>query len=157
MIQAGVLNVREEEATLDKVFTTADSIAQSEKDGVRVDLTSGYFGLYNKYKQALLESSAPCHVVAASPQANGFYKSAGVSKLIPDGYTLLEARFHRDLVRHGRDWDEEKKTGVELAEWMKDGWTYHAKGGGGILNRDAVASSLASNLQVYGCRLPRTR
>lgn len=127
MIQGGVLNMREEEASLDKVFKMADEMARSD-DGVRVDLTSGYFGLYKKYKRALLESSAPYHVVAASPQANGFYKSPGISKLIPDAYTLLETRFHRDLVRSGREWDEGKAGGVELAEWMKEGWTYHAKG-----------------------------
>ncbi len=125
--------MREEEASLDKVFKMADEMARSD-DGVRVDLTSGYFGLYKKYKRALLESSAPYHVVAASPQANGFYKSPGISKLIPDAYTLLETRFHRDLVRSGREWDEGKAGGVELAEWMKEGWTYHAKGG---LARDA--------------------
>lgn len=61
-------------------------------------------------------------------KANGFYKSKGVSHLIPEGYTLLESRFHRDLVRKGRDWDDATQTGIELTEWNRPGWTYHAKG-----------------------------
>lgn len=153
MIQGGVLGIHEEEQGLDKVLKAARDmeIAKAEgwaQNGVMVDLTSGYFGLYRKYKDAILESQAPYKVIAASPEvsvlkhdlpqriltpvvqpkANGFYKSKGVSHLIPEGYTLLESRFHRDLMRKGRDWNEETQTGIELTEWNRSGWTYHAKG-----------------------------
>ncbi|GHJ87207.1 hypothetical protein NliqN6_3609 [Naganishia liquefaciens] len=133
MIQGGVLSIQEEEKGLDKVLRAARDMATSKAEGhaphgVMVDLTSGYFGLYRKYKESLLQSQAPYRVVAASPEANGFYRSKGVSHLIPEGYTLLESRFHKDLVRQGRDWNDQSQTGIELTEWSRPGWTYHAKG-----------------------------
>lgn len=123
---------------------------EGEQDGsrkVEVDLTSGYFGLYKKYKQLVVESPAAVRIIAASSKvkqscdhpryvkyaddiykANGFYGSKGFSRLIPEGYTLLESRFHQDTVRAGRAWDMEKGTGVRLKEWERKGWTYHSKG-----------------------------
>jgi CDP-diacylglycerol--glycerol-3-phosphate 3-phosphatidyltransferase len=38
--------------------------------GVQVDLTSGYFGLYDKYKRMVIESPAPVRVIAASPKVS---------------------------------------------------------------------------------------
>jgi CDP-diacylglycerol--glycerol-3-phosphate 3-phosphatidyltransferase len=49
-----------------------------------------------------------------------------MSRLIPEGYTLLERRFHASVVKAGREWDGHR--GVRLQEWERDGWTYHAKG-----------------------------
>ena len=85
---------------------------------VEVDITSGYFGLYKKYKQWILDSPALTRVIAASPevsnpgqvrqgisswiQANGFFGSKGFSRLIPEGYTLLLSRFDRALRSRGR-------------------------------------------------------
>lgn len=59
-------------------------------------------------------------------QANGFYGSRGISGLIPEGYTLLEQRFWRGVKRSRREWKDGH--GVQLHEWARDGWTYHAKG-----------------------------
>jgi CDP-diacylglycerol---glycerol-3-phosphate 3-phosphatidyltransferase len=65
-------------------------------------------------------------------QANGFYGSKGISGLIPEGYTLLEKRFWRKVLRANRawsaDWPAGPGPGIELNEWEKNGWTYHAKG-----------------------------
>lgn len=75
MIQGGVLGIQEEEQGLDKVLRAAGDMATSKAEGntphgVMVDLTSGYFGLYKKYKEALLQSQAPYRVVAASPEVS---------------------------------------------------------------------------------------
>lgn len=126
MIQSGVLGMREEELGLDRVFAAAER-SQGAGDSSSsalptIDLTSGYFGLYAAYKSAILRGRAPCRIIAASPEANGFFGSAGVSRLIPEGYTLLEQRFERDVIAMGRRED------VSLAEWKRPGWTYHAKG-----------------------------
>ena len=59
-------------------------------------------------------------------QANGFYRSKGVSGRIPEGYTLLEQRFWRGIIRSNRVWSGQHC--VQLHEWVRDGWTYHAKG-----------------------------
>nr|XP_018267092.1 CDP-diacylglycerol-glycerol-3-phosphate 3-phosphatidyltransferase [Kwoniella dejecticola CBS 10117]OBR89250.1 CDP-diacylglycerol-glycerol-3-phosphate 3-phosphatidyltransferase [Kwoniella dejecticola CBS 10117] len=145
VIQSGVLGIKEEEKTLVKVWNAVrrsfeheqsenskDRSQVSEKkqiqNGVKVDLTSGYFGLYKEYKKQVLDSPANVDVIAASPKANGFYGSKGFSRLIPEGYTLLESRFYRDAVRRGREWTEEKAAGIRLKEWEKSGWTYHSKG-----------------------------
>jgi CDP-diacylglycerol--glycerol-3-phosphate 3-phosphatidyltransferase len=61
-------------------------------------------------------------------QSNGFYGSAGLSRLIPEGYTLLERRFWKDAADRGRLWQAVSGMGVRLREWEREGWTYHAKG-----------------------------
>lgn len=72
-------------------------------------------------------------------QANGFYGSKGISGLIPEGYTLLESQFERQVRAMGRDWQEEEGGtageghGVEISEWEREGWTYHAKGTSSLL------------------------
>lgn len=55
----------------------ADEKPPSEKEkenkvvkGVQVDLTSGYFGLYDAYKRMVIESPAPVRVIAASPKVS---------------------------------------------------------------------------------------
>ncbi|WVQ71253.1 hypothetical protein IAR50_000778 [Cryptococcus sp. DSM 104548] len=140
VLQAGVLGIKEEEQAMGKVWNAVkesylpggEKVEGQEKEGdgqrVQVDLTSGYFGLYKNYKKAVIESPAPVKIIAASPKANGFYGSEGFSRLIPEGYTLLESRFHRDTVKAGRVWDEEAQEGVRLKEWEREGWTYHSKG-----------------------------
>lgn len=60
-------------------------------------------------------------------KANGFYGSRGVSGRIPEGYTLLEQRFRRKVRDAGRSWQGDQG-GVQLQEWDREGWTYHAKG-----------------------------
>lgn len=129
VIQAGVLGLKEEEAAMDLVWRAVNEISASPEGlDVEVDLTSGYFGLYKAYKRAIIQSPAPVRVIAASPEANGFFGSKGLSRLIPEGYTLLESRFHRETVSRGRGWDPASGTGVRLKEWNRPGWTYHSKG-----------------------------
>lgn len=108
--------------------SAAEKEGKTTAKGVQVDLTSGYFGLYDAYKRMVINSPAPVRVIAASPKSNGFYGSKGLSRLIPEGYTYLESRFYRDAAAAGRSWDEATATGVRLREWERDGWTYHSKG-----------------------------
>ncbi|KAF9246245.1 hypothetical protein BU15DRAFT_40407 [Melanogaster broomeanus] len=129
VIQGGQFNVREEERTLSMLFDhLAAQECRNESTPV-MNLTSGYFGLYKPYQDLILRSSVRCDIIAASPKANGFYGSRGLSGLIPEGYTLLEQRFMRAVQAAGRltgmgDGDN----AVRLSEWERPGWTYHAKG-----------------------------
>jgi CDP-diacylglycerol--glycerol-3-phosphate 3-phosphatidyltransferase len=55
--------------------TTANEVKVPEKErpvarGVQVDLTSGYFGLYDAYKRMVIDSPAPVRVIAASPKVS---------------------------------------------------------------------------------------
>ncbi|KAK7031167.1 CDP-diacylglycerol--glycerol-3-phosphate 3-phosphatidyltransferase [Paramarasmius palmivorus] len=126
VIQAGQFNVREEEHAMDILFKHAN---EQKENGQRplIDFTSGYFGLYERYQDLVLRCrNVDVRIVAASPKANGFYGSKGVSGRIPEGYTLFEQRFMKAVARAGRLWKE--GSGVQLREWFKEGWTYHAKG-----------------------------
>ena len=68
--------------------------------------------------------SAPGTILTASPWANGFFGSNGISGMLPAAYSHLSLRFLK--AARGRK--------IQLREWQrgvvgqKDGWTYHAKG-----------------------------
>ena len=75
----------------------------------------------------------PISISLTYGQANGFYGSKGVSGRLPEGYTLLEQRFMRQVRQAGLEWlhdDDTRLEGpaVQLNEWEREGWTYHAKG-----------------------------
>lgn len=69
-----------------------------------------------------------CTVITASPWANGFYGSKGVSGMLPAAYTLLSRRFLKSVAKEG------KESSIQLKEWRRgtvgepEGMTYHAKG-----------------------------
>lgn len=91
--------------------------------------TAGYFNPAPSLTKLLLNTASSSNtVITASPEANGFYKSKGVSGLLPDAYTLLARRFVHRVHHQGRDTD------ITLKEWrygmvgQPGGWTYHAKG-----------------------------
>jgi len=99
--------------------------------GSRWTFTAGYFNTTPEIRRLLLRSALNCNtgtIITASPWANGFYKSAGVSGMLPDGYTYLSKRFLQAVSRRGlNDY-------ITLKEWRHGtvnepgGWTYHAKG-----------------------------
>ncbi|KAI4527319.1 hypothetical protein K525DRAFT_187069 [Schizophyllum commune Loenen D] len=123
VIQAGQFGVREEENALALLFKHLQIYGGESGQRPLVDLTSGYFGLYRPYQELILASkNVDTSIIAASPKANGFYGSSGISGRIPEGYTLLEQRFMRAVRQAGRQAD------VRLHEWHREGWTYHAKG-----------------------------
>lgn len=91
--------------------------------------TAGYFNPDPSLTRLLINTkSSNGTVVTASPWANGFYGSRGVSGLLPPAYTLLSRRFLESVQRSGRS------SAITLKEWRKGtvgepgGWTYHAKG-----------------------------
>ncbi|KAL0574148.1 CDP-diacylglycerol--glycerol-3-phosphate 3-phosphatidyltransferase [Marasmius crinis-equi] len=133
IIQAGQFGIKEEEEAFELLFRHANGQTTPNEKGSAerplVDLTSGYFGLYKPYQKLILGSpNVDVRVIAASPKANGFYGSKGISGRIPDGYTLFEQRFMGAVKRAQRLWSPDTRTGVQLQEWQKEGWTYHAKG-----------------------------
>jgi len=95
----------------------------------RITFTAGYFNPPPNLV-ALLLSSRFSHldVIGASPEANGFYGSKGVSGMLPAAYTLLAKRFLQSVEAKGLG------TRTRILEWKRGvvdepgGWTYHAKG-----------------------------
>ncbi|KAI2629246.1 hypothetical protein GGS26DRAFT_582765 [Hypomontagnella submonticulosa] len=105
------------------------TLASPAYTGSSWTFTAGYFNPAPSLTNLLLSTASRNNVViTASPYANGFYKSKGVSGLLPDAYTLLARRFLRAIKERKQD------SAVVLKEWRKGtvnepgGWTYHAKG-----------------------------
>ncbi|KIY51771.1 hypothetical protein FISHEDRAFT_18639, partial [Fistulina hepatica ATCC 64428] len=128
MIQSGPLGFQEEKDFFRILYTSLksslpDTFPPNDAPLI-LDLTSGYFALPDDHQIMLLDISRAltCRIVVASPQANGFFDSAGLSRLIPEAYTHLEKQFSSAITRFGRD------LRVRLVEWAKGTWTYHAKG-----------------------------
>ncbi|OJJ41402.1 hypothetical protein ASPWEDRAFT_34956 [Aspergillus wentii DTO 134E9] len=104
--------------------------------GARWLFTAGYFNMHPVLSSLLIESTSASHtssttrgtVLTASPWANGFFGSAGISGMLPAAYTHLSARF-LDRVAQAQRTDS-----IQLKEWRRgtvgepEGWTYHAKG-----------------------------
>ena len=128
-----------EKPALTKLLT---ALAEDERlRNARWTFTAGYFNIDPEISEKLLEATPrstqlvaqdhkekPCTVITASPWANGFYGSPGVSGMLPAAYTLLSRRFLKQVAKAGKD------DMVQLKEWRKgtvgepDGFTYHAKG-----------------------------
>ncbi|OQE39891.1 hypothetical protein PENCOP_c006G04674 [Penicillium coprophilum] len=105
--------------------------------GARWLFTAGYFNMHPVLSSLLISSTTTASrtptttkgtVLTASPWANGFFGSSGVSGMLPAAYTHLAARFlDRVADAHATD-------SIQLKEWRKGtvgtpgGWTYHAKG-----------------------------
>lgn len=90
--------------------------------------TAGYFNMLPEIKERLINGKAYGKVITASPQANSFYKSSGVSYYLPEAYLLFAKRFLEEVQERG------KSSLIDLYEWLngivntKGGWSYHAKG-----------------------------
>ncbi|ORY72076.1 uncharacterized protein BCR38DRAFT_405084 [Pseudomassariella vexata] len=106
-----------------------ETLAAPQYAGSSWTFTAGYFNPAPSLTQHLISTaSSNCTVITASPYANGFYGSKGVSGLLPGAYTLLARRFLDALHKQKRD------SAIALKEWRKgtvgdpEAWTYHAKG-----------------------------
>lgn len=104
-------------------------LSTTELAGSRWTFTAGYFNMTPEVRRLLLQSQpSSATVVAASPWANGFYGSKGISGMLPAAYTLLSRRFLDAVATAGLSQQ------ISVKEWRKGtvntpgGWTYHAKG-----------------------------
>ncbi|KAI9805211.1 MAG: hypothetical protein M1825_001047 [Sarcosagium campestre] len=111
------------------LLTLFGALAQPSMAEARWLFTAGYFNPHPSITRALVTTAASQGtVVTASPEANGFLNSAGVSGMLPAAYTLLARRFLRKA-RHAECGEQ-----LTLKEWRRgtvgqpDRWTYHAKG-----------------------------
>ncbi|GAW19473.1 hypothetical protein ANO14919_089600 [Xylariales sp. No.14919] len=105
------------------------TLARPEYSGSSWTFTAGYFNPDPTLRNLLLSTASHGNtVITASPYANGFYGSKGVSGLLPGAYTYLARRFLREIHQRKRD------SSIVLKEWRQgtvgepEGWTYHAKG-----------------------------
>ncbi|KAM4065769.1 PLD-like domain-containing protein [Hirsutella rhossiliensis] len=116
---------------LPAVTRVLEMLAAPAYRGSSWTFTAGYFNPAVSLTRLLLATASTRNtVITAAPEANGFYRSPGVSGLLPDAYVLLARRFLDGVRRAGRGGDD----GVILKEWRRGtvgtpgGWSYHAKG-----------------------------
>ncbi|RUP51789.1 hypothetical protein BC936DRAFT_145950 [Jimgerdemannia flammicorona] len=127
VIQMGPFGIRQDEAATMKILDIADvhgnrEVIHAEEKFWTIVLTSGYFNFTNHYKSRVLKTSSRFQLLTASPEANGFFNSQGVSKYLPPAYTYIEHQFFTEVVR------QEKDHIINIQEYKRPGWTYHAKG-----------------------------
>lgn len=89
-------------------------------------LATSYFNMTVEYAKELIDrkrKDTRISLLTASPQANGFYGSRGISQYVPIGYSENE----REFVKHA----ESKFSNdgqIQMWEYTRPQWTYHAKG-----------------------------
>ena len=124
-----LLKPQDTSTELPAMRTILHALCSPESSGSRWTFTAGYFNMTREVRDLLLASNpARGTVISASPWANGFYGSRGVSGMLPAAYSLLSRRFLDAVAQRGLS------DRIVLKEWRKGtvnepgGWTYHAKG-----------------------------
>ncbi|KAN0022834.1 hypothetical protein ACTFIU_005575 [Dictyostelium citrinum] len=114
-IQMGPFNIRQDEVVTSHIFESVPSDS-------KFFITSPYFNLTENYLNLILTGKPKLDIITCSPQANGFYGSKGLSSAVPDCYAIIEKRF----LQRVQDTDNGERISVQ--EYIRDKWTYHAKG-----------------------------
>ncbi|KAI9296581.1 hypothetical protein K502DRAFT_289308 [Neoconidiobolus thromboides FSU 785] len=122
IIQMAPLNIFQDQTVTLSLLRAIDNSGRFQNEKYSTAITSGYFNFNQLYQERILSTSALFRIITASPEANGFFNSKGVSKFIPDAYTLIEKEFLFKVKGKHRE-----KT-IKVEEYHRDKWTYHAKG-----------------------------
>ncbi|CAF4928086.1 unnamed protein product [Rotaria sp. Silwood1] len=87
---------------------------------------TSYFNMTKEYEKELIDNKrqdTTISLLTASPQANGFYGSRGISRYVPAGYTENEREF---IERAEKKYFNDGQ--IQMLEYYRSQWTYHAKG-----------------------------
>ncbi|KAF9974292.1 CDP-diacylglycerol--glycerol-3-phosphate 3-phosphatidyltransferase [Actinomortierella ambigua] len=123
LIQMGPLGIRQDERVTLSMLNRSLHRGRTDQGLAHMFITSGYFNFEEQYSQTIVSASTSnVTLIAAAPEANGFFKSKGISKYVPDVYTLIEKRFFETARKLGNE------SRVKIEEYKRDQWTYHAKG-----------------------------
>ncbi|XP_050684456.1 CDP-diacylglycerol--glycerol-3-phosphate 3-phosphatidyltransferase, mitochondrial [Leptidea sinapis] len=116
LVQMGEFNItHDEESTC--------SILKSSPKGSYLRMATGYFNLTEKYAQTLLNKcESRVSLLMAHPNANGFMGAPGPAGGIPHAYSLIAKKFWQQVV------DCNQTSRVQMLEYDRPGWTFHAKG-----------------------------
>lgn len=115
LVQMGPFGILQEHDVLKKILS-------SNISDFSVTMASGYFNCVDEYEELMLaKSSYPLKIITASPAANGFYGASGATGYVPCMYSWVAEKFLEKAERH-------KRQNVELFEYYRQEWTFHAKG-----------------------------
>jgi len=134
MLQMKQLHIQENERLMAIIMDIIDSNSDYWKN---IFITSGYLNFTNEFKKLLSEVHADVDILCAAPQANSFYKGAGLSGYIPAVYTYFERQIH------------DESSNIKIHEYVRPGWTYHAKGLWASY-RDKESGELLPNVTILG-------
>lgn len=111
LIQINDCGIRTEELVTEKLFKYSPISS-------RIYLAVGYFNLTNHYIDFIVKhSAAHFKILLSSPEANGFFGSAGFSNNIPGIYSYLEEEFFNYFNNLG----QEKR--ISLHEYKREKWS----------------------------------
>ncbi|KAJ2414124.1 CDP-diacylglycerol--glycerol-3-phosphate 3-phosphatidyltransferase [Coemansia sp. RSA 2530] len=116
-VQMSQLGITQDEEHMREFFHITDAFARLH--GCRNLMASAYFNFSDFHKRNVLRSSSRWDLLVASPRANGFFTASGISRYIPDMYSIIE---HEFLKSSGGRPD------IAVEEYYRDGWTFHGKG-----------------------------
>ncbi|XP_031210781.1 CDP-diacylglycerol--glycerol-3-phosphate 3-phosphatidyltransferase, mitochondrial isoform X3 [Mastomys coucha] len=108
------------EIQIDEMVT--ETLLTEAERGAKVFLTTGYFNLTQAYMDLVLGTRAEYQILLASPEVNGFFGAKGVAGAIPAAYVHIERQFYSEVCNLGQ------QDRVQLQEYWRRGWTFHAKG-----------------------------
>ncbi|OON14468.1 phospholipase D domain protein, partial [Opisthorchis viverrini] len=127
LVQCGPYDIR-----IDENFTTRlfQSLTSDQHNAYHISLASGYFSLTKSYEELLVNFARVHHqsrleLLCASPMANGFLRSRGVSGFIPMAYreSLIKLSSRFSIL------DKLKTVNPPIFwEYYRPNWTFHAKG-----------------------------
>ncbi|XP_076263885.1 phosphatidylglycerophosphate synthase 1 [Rhynchophorus ferrugineus] len=115
-VQMGQLGIEHDSYVTEKI------LAEAPRNSY-LKIATGYFNLTSQYMNTLIyDTQANCEILMAHPKANGFLGAKGIAGGIPYAYSLIAKKF--------KELYEKKNQGtrIRLFEYLKNGWTYHAKG-----------------------------
>ncbi|XP_075973686.1 phosphatidylglycerophosphate synthase 1 [Anticarsia gemmatalis] len=116
LVQMGEFGIRQDEQVTSRVLA-------SVPEGSFMQLATGYFNLTDEYARTLLKDcKANISLLMAHPNANGFLGASGPAGGIPHAYSLIARKFWQKVV------DSNQTRRVEMLEYERPGWTFHAKG-----------------------------
>ncbi|KAJ7315907.1 hypothetical protein JRQ81_002069 [Phrynocephalus forsythii] len=105
---------------IDEIVT--ETLLMEAEPGANVYLTTGYFNLTQAYMDLVLGTRANYQILLASPEVNGFFEAKGLAGAIPAAYVYIERQFFSEVCSVGQ------QDRVQLQEYSRSGWTFHAKG-----------------------------
>lgn len=116
LVQMGEFGIRQDEQVTKRLLATAPQ-------GSFIRLATGYFNLTDEYVKTLLtDCKAYISLLMAHPNANGFLGAAGPAGGIPHAYSLIARKFWQNVE------NLHQTSRVEMLEYERPGWTFHAKG-----------------------------
>ncbi|VUZ43279.1 unnamed protein product, partial [Hymenolepis diminuta] len=129
LIQMGAYKIKQETPFVMRILKHL-RMCEVNESSFEISLTSGYFCPTDELEQALIaivqKSTHPplkVNVLCAAPEANSFFKSHGISGGIPAAYREMLISFLRRIARH-----PSSTNNIQVDEYIRPGWTFHAKG-----------------------------